>query len=50
MIWAIVAMLLIIGLVAMFGSYSMVGGAIQILLIIALVVLGIRVIKGRRIL
>ena len=48
MIWAIFAMLLIMGLVAIFASYTMVGGFIQIFLIIALVALGIKLIHERR--
>jgi hypothetical protein len=45
---AIFAMLLIMGLVALFASYALLGGFIQILLIIALVVLGVSLIQGRR--
>lgn len=41
MVLAIFAMLLIMGLVAIFASYTMVGGIIQIILICALVALGI---------
>lgn len=42
MIWAIVALLLIVGLVGILTSSELVGGVIQIILICALVALGIR--------
>lgn len=42
MIWAIVALLLIMGLVGVMTSSELVGGVIQIIVICALVALGIR--------
>lgn len=45
MIWAIFAMLVITGLVGFLGSYTLVGGVIQIILICALVALGINRIR-----
>ncbi|MGH7888054.1 MAG: lmo0937 family membrane protein [Candidatus Binatia bacterium] len=42
MMWAIVALLLIMGFVGVMTSSELVGGVIQIILICALVVLGIR--------
>jgi hypothetical protein len=42
MIWAIIALLLIMGLVGLLTSSELVGGVIQIILICALVALGIR--------
>lgn len=42
MIWAIIGLLLIMGLVGLLNSSTLVGGAIQIILICALVALGIR--------
>lgn len=42
MIWAIIALLLIMGLVGLLTSSELVGGVIQILLICALVALGVR--------
>ena len=42
MVWAIIALLLIIGLVGLLTSSELVGGVIQIILICALVALGIR--------
>ena len=41
MLWAIFAMLLVLGVVGFLASYTLVGGVMQILLISALVVLGI---------
>jgi hypothetical protein len=41
MLWIIFVLLLIMGLVAIFGSYTMVGGIIQILLVSVLVAIGI---------
>ena len=46
MLWLIFAMLLILGVVSFFASYTMLGGAIQIVLISALVVLGIKRIRA----
>ena len=45
MIWAIVGLLLILGLVGLLISSELVGGVIQIILICALVALGIRLIR-----
>lgn len=45
MLWFILAMLLITGLVGFFGSHTLVSGAIQIFVICALVVLGVRRIR-----
>jgi hypothetical protein len=42
MLGLIIAMLLAVGLVSLLTSYSLLGGAIQIVLICALVVLGIQ--------
>jgi len=42
MVWAIIALLLIMGLVGLLTSAELVGGVIQIILICALVALGIR--------
>ena len=42
MIWAIIALLLIMGLVGLLTSSELVGGVIQIILICALVALGVR--------
>jgi hypothetical protein len=41
MSWVIFAMLLILGLVGFLGSYTLVGGVIQIILICALVAIAI---------
>jgi hypothetical protein len=41
MLWFVFAMLFIMGLVAIFGPYTMVGGIIQILLVSVLVAIGI---------
>jgi uncharacterized membrane-anchored protein len=41
MLWIIFVMLLIMGAVALFASYTMVGGIIQILLVSMLVAIGI---------
>ena len=42
MVWAIITLLLIVGLVGLLTSSELVGGVIQIILICALVALGIR--------
>jgi hypothetical protein len=47
MLWTILAILLILWLLGMVTSYTL-GGFIHILLVIALVVVIIRVIQGRR--
>ncbi len=49
MLWTIFIVLLILWLLGMVSSYTL-GGFIHILLIIALVVLLIRIIQGRRVL
>ena len=49
MLWTIFVILLILWLLGMVSSYTL-GGFIHILLIVALVVLLIRVIQGRRVL
>lgn len=41
MLWIIFAMILILGLVGLLGSYTFVGGVIQIFLLCALVAIGI---------
>ena len=46
MLWAIFAMLLVLGVVGFLASYTLVGGVMQILLISALVVLGINRIRA----
>ena len=46
MLWAIFAMLLIMGAVGFLASYTLVGAVIQILVISALVVLGINRIRA----
>jgi len=46
MLWAIFAMLLIMGAVGFLASYTLVGAVIQILLISALVALGIHRIRA----
>ena len=42
MIWAIIALLLVMGLVGLLTSSELVGGVVQILLICVLVALGVR--------
>jgi threonine/homoserine/homoserine lactone efflux protein len=49
MIWAIFAMLLILGLVGLLGTYTLVGGVIQIILICALVWIGINRIRRTKV-
>ncbi len=46
MLWLIVAMILIMGLVGLLGSYTLVGGVIQIILIGALMAIGINRIRA----
>jgi len=48
MLWAIVLVLIVLWALGMVTSYTM-GGLIHILLVIAIVVLVVRVIQGRRI-
>ena len=49
MVWAIIALLVIMGLVGLLTSSELVGGVIQIILICALVALGIRKILRSRV-
>ncbi len=49
MLWTIFVILLVLWLLGMVSSYTM-GGFIHVLLVIAIVVLIIRVIQGRRVL
>lgn len=49
MLWTIFVILLVLWLLGMITSYTM-GGFIHILLVVAIVVLLIRVIQGRRVL
>jgi hypothetical protein len=49
MLWAIVLVLIVLWALGMVTSYTM-GGLIHILLVIAIVVLLVRVIQGRKIL
>ena len=46
MLWAIFAMLVVLGVVGFLASYTLVGGVMQILLISALVVLGVNRIRA----
>jgi hypothetical protein len=49
MLWIIFVMLLIMGAVALFASYTMVGGIIQILLVSMLVAIGINRMRRYRV-
>jgi hypothetical protein len=49
MLWIIFVMLLIMGVVALFASYTMIGGLIQILLISALLAIGIHRMRRYRV-
>jgi hypothetical protein len=49
MLWFVFAMFFIIGLVAIFASYTMVGGIMQILLVSVLVAIGINRIRRYRV-
>ncbi len=49
MLWTIVVILLVLWLLGMLSSYT-VGGLVHILLVVALVVVVIRLIQGRRVL
>jgi hypothetical protein len=49
MLWTIVAVLLVLWLLGVLTSYTM-GGVIHVLLVIALVVIVVRLLQGRRIL
>jgi hypothetical protein len=48
MLWTIVAILIVLWLLGLVSSYTL-GGLIHILLVIAIVVILIRVIQGRRV-
>jgi hypothetical protein len=49
MLWIIFAMLFIMGVVALFASYTMIGGLIQILLISVLLAIGIHRMRRYRV-
>jgi hypothetical protein len=49
MLWTLVAILVVLWLVGMVSSYTM-GGLIHILLVVAVVVVLVRVIQGRKVL
>lgn len=49
MLWTIVVILMLMWLLGMITSYTM-GGVIHLLLVVALVVVVVRVIQGRRVL
>jgi hypothetical protein len=49
MLWIIFVMLLIMGIVALFASYTMIGGFIQILLISVLLAIGIHRMRRYRV-
>ena len=49
MLWIIFVMHLIMGVVALFASYTMIGGLIQILLISALLAIGIHRMRRYRV-
>ena len=48
MLWTIVAILIVLWLLGLVSSYTL-GGLIHILLVVAIVVILIRVIQGRRV-
>jgi len=48
MLWTIIAILIILWLLGLFSSYTM-GGLIHILLVVALIVLVIRLVQGRKV-
>ena len=48
MIWTIVAILVVLWLLGLVSSYTL-GGLIHILLVVAIVVILIRVVQGRRV-
>jgi hypothetical protein len=48
MLWTIIAVLLVLWLLGMVSSYTM-GGLLHILLVIAVVVLVVRLLQGRRV-
>jgi hypothetical protein len=49
MLWTIFVIVLILWLLGLFSGYTM-GGVVHVLLVIAIVVLVVRLIKGRRVL
>jgi|RhiMetdeSRZDD1v2_1073273.scaffolds.fasta_scaffold183966_1 hypothetical protein len=49
MLWIIFALLLIVGLVAIFASYTLIGASIQILSVLVLVALGVARIRRYRV-
>lgn len=48
MLWTILVILLVLWLIGMISSYTM-GGLIHILLVVALIILVIRLVSGRRV-
>jgi hypothetical protein len=48
MLWTIIAVLLVLWLLGMVSSYTM-GGLLHILLVVAVVVLIVRLLQGRRV-
>lgn len=48
MLWAIVLILIVLWAIGFFAAYSTVGGLIHILLVVALIVLIINLVQGRR--
>jgi len=48
MLWGIILLLLVLWAIGFFAAYSTVGGLIHILLVIAIVVLIINLVQGRR--
>ena len=48
MLWTIIAVLLVLWLLGMVTSYTM-GGVLHILLVIAVIVLVVRLLQGRRV-
>ena len=48
MLWTIVAILVVLWVLGMAGSYTM-GGLINILLVVAVIVLIVRLIQGRKV-
>ena len=49
MLWTILAVLLVLWLLGMVSSYTM-GGLIHVLLVVAVIILVIRLVSGRRVL
>ena len=49
MLWTLIAVLLVLWLLGMVSSYTL-GGLLHILLVIAVIVLVVRLIQGRRVL